>query len=284
MAWSPASGRAEIEARLRRVGGQADADIALAEAALLLAALDRPRVGLERYVHHLSLLARDTAERGAALGAERSLAAQAEALNAVLLGRYEYAGDRLTYDDVQNANLMRVIDRRKGLPIALGILFMHAARAQGWRIDGLNFPGHFVLRLELGGERAILDPFNGGALRGPRELREILRSVAGPDAELRPEHTEPVSNRDVLLRLQNNIRLRRLRQQRAADALGTLETMLMIAPDRAELWREAGLLHAHLGNLRAALTTLDHFLELGGEPGARHEAAALIQRIKARLQ
>jgi regulator of sirC expression with transglutaminase-like and TPR domain len=273
LAWSPASGRAEIEAGLRRVGGQADSDIALAEAALLLAALDRPRVGLERYVHHLSLLARDVAERGAALGAEGSIAARAEALNAVILGRYEYGGDRLTYDDLQNANLMRVIDRRKGLPIALGILFIDAARAQGWRIDGLSFPGHFLLRLELGGERAILDPFNDGALRGPRELREILRSVAGPDAELRPEHTEPVSSRDVLLRLQNNIKLRQLRRKRAEDALGALETMLMVAPDRAELWREAGMLQAHLGNLRAALTTLEH----------RHEAAALIQRIKAQL-
>jgi regulator of sirC expression with transglutaminase-like and TPR domain len=288
MSWSPASGRKELEAQLRRIGGQADSEIDLAAAALILAALDRPRVSLERYDHHLSLLARETSELGEKSGAANSLLARAEALNTVMLERYGYGGDRRSYDDLQNANLMRVIDRRKGLPVALGILYIHAARAQGWSIAGLNFPGHFMLRLELGGERVILDPFNGGALRGPKELREILQSLAGEDAELQLEHTEPVANREILLRLQNNIKLRLLQERRAEDALTVLETMLMFAPDMGQLWHEAGTLHAHLGNLRAAAMTLEHYLELG-ETGAtpdsagRHEAAGLLQRIKAQL-
>lgn len=288
MSWSPASGRAELEAELRRIGGQTDSGIDLAATALILAALDRPRVPLERYGHHLSLLARDTAELGEKRGATNSLLARAAALNFVMLERYGYGGDRRSYDDPQNANLMRVIDRRKGLPVALGILYIHAARAQGWSIAGLAFPGHFMLHLELGGERVILDPFNGGALRGPKELREILQSIAGEEAELQLEHTEPVANRDILLRLQNNIKLRLLQERRAEDALTVLETMLMFAPGIGQLWREAGTLHAHLGNLRAAAMTLEHYLELG-EAGAgpdsagRHEAASLLQRIKTQL-
>ncbi|MFQ5775780.1 MAG: SirB1 family protein [Kiloniellaceae bacterium] len=283
MDWSPASGRKELEARLRRVGGQLDSEIDLGEAALLLAALDRPRVPLERYARHLWLLARDTAELGARYGAARSLQGRVDALNAVILERYGYAGDRLTYDDLQNANLMRMIDRRRGLPVALGILYIHAARAQGWAIDGLNFPGRFLLRLDLAGERAILDPFDRGALRGPRELRELLRAVAGAQAELRLDHTAPVSRRDILLRLQNNIKLRLLQDRRAEQALGVVESMLMFAPGHAGLWREAGQLHAHLGNLRAAVMALEHFLDLGGRDAERHEAAALVQRIKGQL-
>jgi regulator of sirC expression with transglutaminase-like and TPR domain len=67
---------------------------------------------------------------------------------------------------------MRVIDRRKGLPVTLGILYLHAARAQGWSIVGLSFPGHFLLRIDHKGARAIIDPFNdgqrhdAGAMRG----------------------------------------------------------------------------------------------------------------------
>ncbi len=178
---------------------------------------------------------------------------------------------------------MRVIDRRKGLPVDLGILYMHAGRAQGWPIEGLNFPGHFLLRLALRGERAILDPFNGGALRGPRALRELLGSVAGVGSELTPAHTTAVSNREVLLRLRNNIKLRLLQERRPEAALGVLETMLMIAPDHGELWREAGGLHAHLGNLRAAAMALENSLVLVLNGPARQQAAALLRKVKARL-
>jgi len=282
MSWSPASGRDEIETALRRLGGQPDEAVDVAEAALLMAALDRPRVPLERYRHHLSLLTRDTADLAQGAG-EATLDGRIAALNAVIRERYGYSGDALTYDDPQNANLMRVIDRRKGLPVALGILYLHAARAQGWPAEGLNFPGHFLLRLGCGSARAIVDPFHGGATRTPQDLRELLRSHAGAEAELRPEHTAAVSNRDLLLRLRNNIKIRLLRDERLADALDVLETMLMIAPDRAALWHEAGVLNAHLENLRAAVMALENVLALDASEAQRHQAAALMQEIRARL-
>src|SRR3546814_4700292 len=142
---------------------------------------------------------------------------------AVLVERYGYRGDGETYDDMVNANLMRVIDRRRGLPVALGILYLHGARAQGWAICGLNFPGHFLLRLDLGAERSIIDPFNGGQTRDAVALRALLKGMAGENAELRPEHTRPVGCRDVLLRLQNNIKLRYVQEERSVDALAILE-------------------------------------------------------------
>ncbi len=282
MTWSSASGRKELAARLRQIGGSDDAAIDPAEAALLLAALDRPRVPLERYRHHLSLLERDTAEAIGKLD-PASLKARAAALNQVIVERYGYQGDQLTYDDLQNANLMRVIDRRKGLPVTLGILYMHAARAQGWTIHGLNFPGHFLLRLDLGSERLILDPFAGGQQRDTAALRELLKSFSGNEAELRPEHYAPVGNRDILLRVQGNIKLRLLQDKRPEEALAALESMLMIAPGQARLWREAGLLHAHLGNLRAAVMGLEQFIELSRDEQGRHEAATLLQGLKSRL-
>src|SRR6266404_4852370 len=161
-------------AYLRGVGAAADGAIDVAEAALHLASFRRPRVALGRYREHLAALAGDVA---AALGREPEAPAAAltrriEALRTALVDKNGYRGDRLTYDDLQNANLMRVIDRRRGLPVALGILYLHAARAQGWRMEGLAFPGHFLIRLEAAGERAIIDPFNGGAIRGAAELRD----------------------------------------------------------------------------------------------------------------
>jgi hypothetical protein len=81
----------------------------------------------------------------------------------LLVGRYGYDGDRLNYDDPQNADFMAVIDRRRGLPVALGILYIHAARAAGFEATGLNTPGHFLLRIAARSGEALIDPFNGGA-------------------------------------------------------------------------------------------------------------------------
>ena len=162
---------------------------------------------------------------------------------------------------MQNANLLRVIDRRKGLPVALGILYLHVGRAQGWPMTGLNFPGHFLIRLGDGGERVVLDPFHAGIERPVGQMRELLKAVAGPDAELRPEHWAAVDDRDILLRLQNNIKLRHLRGDSVGRALEVLEGMLLIAPGDAMLWREAGLLNARIGNLAAAIEKLERFMD-----------------------
>ena len=252
----------------------------IAEAALALASFERPRVGLARYRQHLEALARDV---GRHAGAQGDLAARAQALNEIILLKHGYSGDELTYDDLQNANLMRVVDRRKGLPVALGILYLHAARTQGWDCVGLAFPGHFLIRLAEGAERLILDPFHGGRVCDAASLRELLKAMAGQDVELSPEHYAPVADRDVLLRLQNNVKSRLLQAGQIERAVGVVETMLLLAPDRPELWQEAGLMHARAGNMRAAVRALEEFVGRAPQGGARHQAAALLQQLKSKL-
>ena len=273
----------DLKAELRRLGGLADDEIDLGEAALTLAALDLPRAMPERYRHHLSLLARDTAALAARLGAEDDLQARAEALCQILVGRYGYEGDGNTYDDLQNANLMRVIDRRKGLPVALGILFLQTARAQGWMAAAINFPGHFLIRLELHGERLLLDPFHQGRLCDTRDLRELLKFALGPEVELGPEHYAEIENRQVLLRLQNNIKVRLLQSEDLERAVAVIEAMLMFAPSTPSLWCDLGLAQARLGSLRAAIVAFDNYLQLGGQDPRRHEVVELLQQLRHKL-
>src|SRR6202022_1462797 len=211
------------------------------------------------------------------------LAARARALNEIILLKYAYSGDALTYDDLQNANLIRVIDRRKGLPVALGILYIHAARAQGWDMAGLAFPGHFLGRLSDDPGRVIIDPFHGGQVCGAAELRELLKAATGSDSELLPEHYATVSDRDVLLRLQNNLKARLLQTQNPERAVTVVETMLMLAPDLAELWHEAGMLHRHLGNMRAASAALEQYVVRAPDGMSRHQAAAILQQLRTQL-
>src|SRR6516165_1735102 len=219
---------------LRELGALGAAPLPIAEAALALASFERPRVAFRRYRDHLRQLARDVGQHHGAAGV---LSARARALNEIILLKYGYSGDELSYDDLQNANLMRVVDRRKGLPVSLGILYIHAARAQGWDIAGLAFPGHFLVRLADDAGRVIVDPFHSGQICGAAELRELLKAASGQDTELLPEHYMAVSDRDVLLRLQNNLKARLLQAQHHERALAVIETMLMLAADLAELWR-----------------------------------------------
>jgi len=274
----------DLEAALAGLAKVGDDEMDLAGTALMLAALERPRVALERYRLHLDDLA-DAVGREAARrdGDMPALDARVGALLQVISAEQGYRGDELTYDDLQNANLMRVIDRRRGLPVALGILYIHAARAQGWTAHGLNFPAHFLIAIETAGERAIVDPFRASRIGDAGALRSLLKSMLGKDAELSPAHSVALPNRAVLLRLQNNIKTRLLAQGRGERALAVVQRMLLFAPNQAELWREAGAMHGEIGNLRAAVAALERFMELSRDAAARHQAAQAIQSLRRRL-
>ncbi len=209
-----------------------------------------------------------------------------EMLAEVIARAYAYRGDSETYDDLQNADLVRVIERRKGLPVALSILYLHVARAQAWQAEGLAFPGHFLIRIGIDGARHVIDPFHEGSVRDAAELRSLLQQVLGPDAELQPSHFDPVSDRDVLLRLENNVRLRLAKREDWVQAARSLDRMLAIAPDRADLLFEAGQLNARLDKRRAAIAAYERLLGLGegtSDPELRRRAAILLQELRRGL-
>jgi regulator of sirC expression with transglutaminase-like and TPR domain len=274
--------RRESRTFLQSVGNGPEQELDIAGAALHLAALTRSKVDLDPAELHLDTLTRDVAAR-AQIEAPVSAEAAAGILAGVVAGENQYRGDDQTYDDLQNADLLSVIERRKGLPVALGILYIHVARAQGWRAFGLNFPGHFLIALEFEGSRAILDPFHEGVCRTPPELRELLKMVTGQDAELSADVFAPVPDRGVLLRLLSNIRLRLLQMRRLEDASETIDAMLLIAPQQPELWRDAGMLQAQLGNLGAAIEALETAIARDPNGTRQQETAALLQHLRQRL-
>jgi regulator of sirC expression with transglutaminase-like and TPR domain len=258
-------------------GGRLD----LLEAALLLSVLRSDVVpDLQPFRQHVATMASDLADLVHRRGASP------EQLAEIVARSYAYRGDSDTYDDLQNADLVRVIERRKGLPVALSILYLHVARAQGWNAEGLGFPAHFLIRVGIDEARHVVDPFHDGVVRDAAQLRLLLRQVLGPDAELHPQHFDPVSDRDVLLRLENNVRLRLAKREDWAGAAQSLERMLAIAPDRPELLFEAGQLNARLDKRRAAIAAFERFLDIErdtGDPGLRQRASALLQELRRGL-
>ena len=273
----------DIRERLTEIGKAGDGEIDLGLAALSLASCQRPGVPLEPYLRHLDGLAADVRAYTGGTEPDVGLDLRIEALVQVIVRRYGYGGTDAVFDDLDAANLMRVIDSRLGLPVAIGILFIATARTLGWDISGLDFPGRFLVRLEAGGTRKILDPFAGGAVVETPDMRDMFKAVAGNHVELTPGHYRAMGNRDILLRLQGNIKVRLLRGERWDDALETIETMLLFAPGEAELWREAGLLHARLDHLADAVRALEEYLRRTGGGDARYNASVLLQELRTRL-
>ena len=263
----------EARAALDAAGSLPDTELDIAAVALQLARVDAPDADWRGAAERLTAIARAavqaaTADQEADAG---DLERRRAVLAGVLHGGFGFTGDAETYDDLANANLIRVLERGRGLPVALGILWLHAAEAAGWAAHGVDFPGHFLVALQGQRGQLVVDVFGGGAALEAPALRTLLKRVEGEGAELRPGVLRAVSRRDVLLRLQNNIKLRRLRAGTIEPALACTEDMLRIAPDAAPLWREAGLMNQRLDRIGAALTCLDRFLDLvpSGEASAR---------------
>lgn len=252
--------RDQILGLLERVGHQEDGEIDIADTALLLGVLDAPEMELAPARHHLDQIRNDMVEAARVAGSiEQALAA----LRLVIYDRHRYRGGDVAYDDLRNANLLHVIDRKKGLPVALGILCIHAAGSVGWDMTGLNFPSHFLLRLEIPPERAVIDPFDGCAKLDAAAARTRLKELLGDRAEIDPSYFAPVGNRAILLRLQNNIKLRALQNKDVEKALDVLTGMSLIAPQEGALIGESAILYAQRGELRRAIDTLTGFLDRG---------------------
>jgi regulator of sirC expression with transglutaminase-like and TPR domain len=272
--------RDEPWATLARVGETADAAIDLVEAALALAVLDEPVADLSRYRWHIDdLVSRAAARAKTARDAE----AQARTLSHIIYEEAGYDGDRVSYDHPNNANLIKVIDRRRGLPVALGILYLHVGEAAGFSVHGLNIPGHFVIRLTAPDGRVVLDPFNGGALVDTPGLRLLLKRALGEDAEIEPSYLVEVGKRAVLLRLQNNLKSRALADGKLERAAEILKRMTTIAPREAQLWFERGSIESEIGQLGAAREHFGHCSALAGESALRRNAETALARLKRKL-
>jgi regulator of sirC expression with transglutaminase-like and TPR domain len=264
---------------LRQIGQAGEGPHDIARAALMLSALDHLGRPLPPYEAHLAEIA-ETAHSDARSLYQAEDAARA--ISAIMMGRFGYDGDRLTYDDPKNADLMTVIDRRRGLPVSLGILYIHAARAAGFEACGLNSPGHFLLRIDARAGHALIDPFNGGAgIDRERMVAHPRMAVPGGDES---HVLESVSDVEVLLRLQNNLKLRAMNSGDRGRALEIAKRMVVFAPRKPELWIDLARLNEQAGALGAASRAYEGCLALVKPGAALHNEAALgLLALKRRL-
>jgi regulator of sirC expression with transglutaminase-like and TPR domain len=272
---------------LTAIGQLSDDEIDIADAALQLARLRDPSADWRRAAAHLSDLAREAATIGRTLG-DRPPEVRLGALAALIHARHAYAGDIETFDDLANADLIRVTERRRGLPVALGIVWLHCLRAAGWHGCGVDVPRHFLIRLDSGpaataASALLVDVFAAGRIVTRDEVVGRIHRRSTDPAELPPNALRAMTNRQVLLRLQRNIAERRRAAGDWEDALAVLEAMAAIAPDESAVWHDQAVVLQLLGRLRAAIACLERVVALSPDAQQADHARERIDAMRRRL-
>jgi regulator of sirC expression with transglutaminase-like and TPR domain len=268
--------REDAEQLLAEAGAGPDDGFPLFEAALACALHDDPA----RDPAPARALVADAARRLAGRLAHESAE---EALAEILAGDLRLTGDLITYDDPLNADIIAVCQRRKGLPVALGLLYLEVARRQGLPLSGVDFPGHFLLRIETDEGPIALDPFAEGRVVLPAELsRRALMAGLTPDVAERLDYLmRPTSDRAVLIRLQNNIFARAVQTGDFASAERSALRRALLDPADHRPWLDVAAAREGQGALAGALLALSRAQALDG--GAAIEARAARERVRLQL-
>ena len=261
---------------MAELGHAPDDRFPLLEAALLCALHEDPTRDADA--------ARRIAEHAAERLAERlKRESPEEALAETMAGDLRLNGDVLTYDDPANADVIEVIERRRGLPVTLGVLYLDAARRTELPVQGVDFPGHFLLRIETDEGPLALDPFSEGRVVLPSELiRRALRTGLTPDVADRLDILmAPVKDRFVVQRLENNIYARATRAGDHARAERSAIRRALLDPTDHRPWIDVAAAREGQGALVGAQEALARAQMLDG--GAAIAARAARERVRLKL-
>lgn len=270
------SPEARAAAEWRRIAGMPDEDVSLAEGALWIAAAEYPGLDVDDYLGRLHGMATTLRKR---LRADIATAEKLLALNHYLFSELGFAGNADDYYDPRNNFLNEVLERRLGIPITLGVVYMEVGRRIGLGLHGVSFPGHFLVKCALRDGMVILDPYSRGLSLGVDELRQRLQD-AGGDADV-DEATlghllGAAPNKEVLARMLRNLKAVYSRQEDWLRALSSSERLIALDPDDAgEEYRDRGGIYLRLECFRAALGDFGTYLRQ--RPGAADADAVRAQ-------
>ena len=237
----------------------ASPDHDLATPALMIARLECPSLNPAPYLARLDEMGAAARERlvasGCLLDARRSETA-IDVLNAYMFDEEGFTGNREHYDDPSNSFLNEVIERRTGIPITLAVVYMEVARRAGMQVEGVNFPGHFLMRFAP----LILDPFHRGARLSEGDCRRLLERHVGEEAAFDPALLAPATKTQMLTRVLLNLKRIYVRLHSFPQARSVTELLLAVDPPALAELRDRGLLAYHMNDFSAALRDLQQYL------------------------
>jgi regulator of sirC expression with transglutaminase-like and TPR domain len=270
----------------------------LSTAALMIARIEHPNLNVGPYLDLLDTLGCEAARRveaapivpgNAPPRVDPDRYARVMALNEYLFDEMRFVGNEVRYDDPRNSFLNDVLDRRTGIPITLALVYLEVARRAGLLVEGLNFPGHFLLRCRARrglsySEDLIIDAFHRGALLSEDACRALLRHHAGNEAVFEAHLQDRATKPQILSRMLLNLKHTYVRMLSYPQARDVTELLLAVNPSAIGELRARGLLAYHLKDFASALRDLQRYLQLAAttdvDEDDRDEHAQIWEHVK----
>ena len=255
-----------------------EAELNLARAALLVAQEEYPQLSVDLYLARLDQVSEEVKDR---LANETAPLVVLDEVIQTLYGRRKLSGNRDAYDDPRNSFLNDVLDRGVGIPLTLGIVLLEVGWRLGLPLEGVNFPGHFLVRFASSEVRLLVDPFDSGKIRFEDEAQQLLDQGYGGMVSMRSAFLRPAGKRDMLTRLLTNLKRIYTRIGDDRRALAVVERLLMIRPTAPVESRSRGLLLARLGRHEEAAKQLEAYLRVSPSAQDRDDVREMVRELKA---
>ncbi len=213
---------------------------------------------------------------------------QAEELSKYLYDIHGFRGNAKDYDDPRNSLINDVLERRKGIPISLALIYTEVARAASVMTHGVAFPGHFLVKIidpiRPGDvDRSVfIDPYDGGRVLEPVDLSLLAERTTG-SPEVEPHWLARPSVATIVTRMLNNLRASYARRGDYSRLLIILHRLCELNPSSAPMVRDRGLTAARLGAVRSAIADLEQYLDLSPHASDAQEIQTLIDDLLARI-
>jgi regulator of sirC expression with transglutaminase-like and TPR domain len=257
-----------------------DEKIDLIRAALMIARGEYLDLDIETYAGRVEELAR----RVAALAPDLHPQGTLRALKHVLFEELKLRGNREDYYDPRNSFLNDVLDRGLGIPITLSIVYMEVARRVGLHLFGVGLPGHFLLkRYNEDGQEMLIDCFNRGDVVSRQDCQSKLDEIYSGEMKMRPEFLHPISRRQILMRMLNNLKTVYLSTRNFRKALAIADLILVIYPRSAEDVKQRALLRYSMNLHRLASEDLDEYLKMSPNASDAEEIKEMSLSIRRLL-
>ena len=258
-----------------------DERIDLLRAALTFARLEYPELDAERYVSRLE----EIAVRVAAKIPETGDPAQSiAAVNQVLFQEEMFRGNSVDYYNPRNSYLNDVLDRRLGIPITLALLYMEVGRRVGFPLFGVGMPGHFLLKhYDAGGNSLLIDAFDRGQVLSEEDCKKKLNQIYSGQLALRPEFLLPVTRRQMLTRMLNNLKAIYLESRNFRRAVQVVDLLLVIYPRSPEDVKQRAVLRYNLDDHPGALQDFEDYVKMSPDASDTEEIRQITLSIRRSL-
>jgi regulator of sirC expression with transglutaminase-like and TPR domain len=254
-----------------------EAELDLAEGALLIAAEEYPELRPSVYLNQIARLAADLKKR---IRTEVDPGRVVEIANDFFFEELHFKGNRDEYYDPRNSYLNDVIERRVGIPITLAVLYIAVGERAGLPVRGVGMPGHFLVKYTPAatGVEIFIDAFNGRSL-SRAECAKMLQEMYGEAVEMRPALLQPSAKRQILARILNNLKSLYMSRNDLHRALAASDRIMLADPHLTSEWRDHGLLQLQLHRDSAALKDFTRYLAIRPEP----EDAPRVKQLRSDL-